>query len=886
VKGDPRWANWIDWYGEVADRTTARYGTHLERVAKAAMATQDDATLDAAKTLLLAACAWDPKGGSAAQHGDLQAASLLKGMVWCYDACEDRLTAAEKQRVLAILKERVLQFYTRISPFRINPAQNHPWKKNTIVAESALVLVGVIPEAEEWLDVSLQNFCYRILPSMGFEGENQEGIMYWAYGVDMLANYGDLLLFVAGVNLYDHPWLARTCRFPMYLAPPSAYAISFADNSSRGNVSVVGPYGTALAGRLAQRAQDPYALWYAGQSSPDTTPRPPAEIAQSIIYPYIGYAIFNTCLSEGLDNVAVGMRCGPFYAGHQHDDLNGFSIHAYGEKLAVDGGYYDWYGSPHFKGYSITTLAHNTLLVNGTCQKREANGELVSHFDSPGFGYAVGDASAPEVYNGLLKRFDRRFLFLKPGFVLVQDIVEAADEPVQLDWLIHSHTKDAFPADSATGTFRIPASRAALQGTFLEPENLNLSVAKSFDIVPQQPRASVDLAWEDVQPEWTLTAATPAKQASGHILALLDIQREPTAQVAKVERLANAGAVGCRITTDYGTYLVLAKRPSAPQGTVSLGDLGTDADMAAVLLDTEGRVANAFAANATSLRYGSTALLSSATRRNWAMDEDGKPRKATGTLVLSGKDQALLGYTHSLPTGDLTTWWANITMPERVRCRLAVEGWTGKRPPLIRLNTRLVTDGDATLEAGDTCLTITGSGTFDRLVVSPREYRILPAQRLPKDTKTKPGDIIIDTDAPGPAKAGGTKAKVMEKVGATGGSAYCCIDGPIQWAEWPFTVPADGTYQLLVRGASEDPRADREILIDGSPFPLADAAVRMQGTGGWCRTANDWEWDRIEGANGQPATIRLGKGTHTLRWSYINASQNLDLFVLRPVQEP
>ncbi|MBT7303313.1 MAG: hypothetical protein HN849_27540, partial [Victivallales bacterium] len=96
----------------------------------------------------------------------------------------------------------------------------------------------------------------------------------------------------------------------------------------------------------------------------------------------------------------------------------------------------------------------------------------------------------------------------------------------------------------------------------------------------------------------------------------------------------------------------------------------------------------------------------------------------------------------------------------------------------------------------------------------------------------------------------------------------------------------DGSYQLLVRGASEHETIDREIQIDATPFPIPDAMVRMQGTGGWCRAQDDWAWNAIADPEGTPASISLKKGPHTLRWNYINGSQNLDLLVLRPVPQP
>lgn len=879
VKDDPRWPNWIDWYGQVADRTTARIGRNLEQTAHAAILTRDERAIAAAKTLLLAACDWDPKGGSAERHGDLQAADLLQGMVACYDACADQLSPEEKARVLAIVEERVVQFYSRLSPFRINPAQNHPWRKNSVVADAALLLVGVLPAAEEWLDVTLQNFACRILPSMGFEGENLEGIMYWAYGVNMLAHFADLMRFQAGVEVYDHPWLAQTCRYPVYLAPPGAYAISFADNSSQGNVSMVGPYGTSLVGRLGQRVRDPYALWYAGIADDEVPARPPADIPQSKIYPHAGLAFFNTCLSEGLENVGVGLRCGPFDAGHQHDDLNGFAIHAYGDKLAIDGGYYDWWGSPHFKSYSITTLAHNTLLIDGKCQKREANGTLAQHFDSPGFGYAVGDASAPEVYHGLLKRFERRLLFLKPGFVVTHDLVEAADQPVRIDWLIHSHTDEAFPADSARRTFAIQRPLASLEGHILWPETVDMTVAKSFAVVPQKPRASVDLSWDEVQPEWTLTASDGDKHATGQFLAVMGIQRPDGNFV--LERFSVPGAVGCEIRTDYGRWLILARQPGTA-GPLTVQGVETDAELAALLLDPAGTPVNAFAAQATRLSYRGQSLFSSPQPTTWSLDQGRAPAPVAGSLVFAEQTMPMVGMEHPLPDGNLATWWATLQSPDRARCRVAVEGWTGKRPPRIRVNTKLLEGDEILLEAGTSCLSITGSGRFDRVVVAPRRYRAVPALVLPKDTRPAASDVVIDADAPGPVREHGNKGRTVEKIGAAGGKAYCHIDGPSQWAEWEFTVPADGHYQLLVRAASDAGAIDREILIDGAPFPAPDTMVRMAGTGGWCRTEDDWGWTQIANADGLPATVFLRQGTHTLRWTYVDASQNIDLFVLRP----
>ena len=887
-KDDPRWPHWIDWYGEVAGKVTARTGSRIRRVAEAAILTGDSEAIAAAKSLLVEVCKWDPDGGSSARRGDLQAASLLKGMVWAYDACEATLTEEERLLVHDILKRRILQFYTRINPFRINPAQNHPWKKTAIVAESALVMMGVFPEAEEWLDVAVQCFALRILPSMGFQGENQEGISYWSYGVNMLANFADLMRFMAGVDLYDHPWLRQTCRFPMYCAPPDAYAISFADNSYRGNVSIKGVYGTKLIGLLGERVGDPYALWYANRPSPGIDTKPPADIPQSAYYPYIGQVFFNTCLSDGLESVSVGMRSGAYYAGHQHDDNNGFVIHAYGDKLAIDGGYYDWYGSPHFKAYSIKTLAHNTLLVNDQCQKRGTDGRIVAHFESPGFGYAVGDAATnPKVYEGQLKRFDRRLLFLKPAFVIVHDLVEAADGPAKLDWLLHAHTDEAFPADPAQRTFTIEREKARLHGRFLAPSDVTLTVTKSFDIAPQKPRQSVFLPWDEVQPEWTLTATPAAKRLKEEFLVVMEVQRaDDAAAPARVRHIETSNAYGCELEAPYGTYTVLLRKQEGT-GTLSAGGIETDGEVAAVLVGPDGVVLNSLAIAATSVRFNGKQLFRSDTPRSWSMDEGHPPAWLQAKLETDASDLQMDGCRHALPDGDISTWWATLETEERGRSKLVVHGWTGARPPHIRVNgrTHAETSMLVALPKGKTCLAVTGRGSFDKISMKPKRYAILQVAQLPASTVVHEGDIVIDSDAPGPVAQSHRKGKVMDKVASTGGKAFCCIDGPVQWAEWEFETPAGGTYELLVRGASEHDLIEREITIDGRAFPGEGTAIRMKGTSGWCRETDDWAWSRVVGPKGQPVKVHLATGKHTLRWEFVTGSQNVDVFIFRPVAE-
>jgi hypothetical protein len=63
-------------------------------------------------------------------------------------------------------------------------------------------------------------------------------ISYWGYGLGFIIGYADMMQAVCSIDLYRHAWLRQTGRFPMYCAPPGAWAVSFAD-TGKPNHSVI-----------------------------------------------------------------------------------------------------------------------------------------------------------------------------------------------------------------------------------------------------------------------------------------------------------------------------------------------------------------------------------------------------------------------------------------------------------------------------------------------------------------------------------------------------------------------------------------------------------------------------------------------------------------------
>ncbi|MBR6325834.1 MAG: extracellular solute-binding protein [Lachnospiraceae bacterium] len=82
-----------------------------------------------------------------------------------------------------------------------------------------------------------------------------------------------------------------------------------------------------------------------------------------------------------------------------------------------------------------------------------------------------------------------------------------------------------------------------------------------------------------------------------------------------------------------------------------------------------------------------------------------------------------------------------------------------------------------------------------------------------------------------------------------------------QWIEWEFEVPADGYYNLMIKGRQNYQRgavSSRAIYIDGEIPCLEMKEVAF-------KYSNDWECKTIADAEGHPYSLYLTAGKHTIR---------------------
>ncbi|MBN2450943.1 MAG: heparinase II/III family protein [Lentisphaeria bacterium] len=130
----------------------------------------------------------------------------------------------------------------------------------------------------------------------------------------------------------------------------------------------------------------------------------------------------------------------------------------------------------------------------------------------------------------------------------------------------------------------------------------------------------------------------------------------------------------------------------------------------------------------------------------------------------------------------------------------------------------------------------------------------------------------------------GGEVEIGDKVGASG-QAFKFWDKPGHALTWTFDVPRAGRYAIQVRACHAfNGDVSRQVLLDGNRVGNPDAPVWFPHTGGWATTDDDWQ-DLYLAQRGQPLTVEIGAGRHTL--SLVNDSEgglNLDWLRLVPLR--
>jgi len=277
---------------------------------------------------------------------------------------------------------------------------------------------------------------YGYLTQMA-RGVSPDGVWYegsWGYHFFTMSAVWPLTeaAFNCGMNLYG-PEYKRMFEAPLQLSMPNWQLPLFNDTgetSVRGNDS----YEVALA-----RYNDPQFAPVLDTGRRDSVmalvvgkaelPKADRSSLGSRNYPVSGYSI----LRHGSDENALWLafKYGPHGGGHGHPDKLNFVLYSRGQIVAPDPGSVH-YSVPIHKEWYRTTIAHNTLVVDGQSQA-ETQGQSLAFLAGELSSASVADAGA--IYPGV--RFRRAVAIFGDDVVLFVDRVTCA-APHVLDLAYHN----------------------------------------------------------------------------------------------------------------------------------------------------------------------------------------------------------------------------------------------------------------------------------------------------------------------------------------------------------------------------------------------------------------------------------------------------------------
>jgi hypothetical protein len=573
---------------------------HLARLAFAYRVTGDKRYLDGARRWMMNLASWDPTGimshdvpqVDGSEGNDEASMPILDRMALAWDWIGGELSPAERARVLAVMPERGNQVLRKLKQqdFLSHPFENHEGRVLAFLGNAGLAFLGDLPEAEVWLDYVLRCYLTSFPGWGGDEGGWAQGIGYWSAYVYWLSTFAESLRSATGIDVLKRPFYRHNGRFPVYFHPPYAPMGAFGDGGD-GKPTLhekllieyfAGVYRDPLiqwhgdsirpevpkvtyAGEARQWnewfLEDVVSAWRAGTERP-AAPAPKGDrVARHLAD--IGWAAMHSALGDATNDVWVLFKSSRFGSfSHSHADQNTFQLNAWGEALAIDSGYYPYYGSPHHVLWTRQTRAHNGILVNGRGQPPynwEASGRIEKFVDQglvtlvrgqAGSAYNVPPTSeVVEMWRKHVKEplppmepkvdsFERTLAFVSsrehPVLFVLDDIRTGG--PATFAWLLHALQQMQIGTDDAV---TVTSGKVRLAVKVISTSPLELSQTSEFTVKPEERAAgSPD--------QWHLAARTTSSAASVKYLAVLVPYREGTPEPL-IEVLKGPDTAGFRV---------------------------------------------------------------------------------------------------------------------------------------------------------------------------------------------------------------------------------------------------------------------------------------------------------------------------------------------------
>ncbi|MFS0870832.1 DUF4962 domain-containing protein [Paenibacillus xylanilyticus] len=510
----------------------------------------DRRLLDAGKTWLLHVAGWDPEGTTSRDYNDEAAFRVAVGLAWGYDWLYDELNSEERdvvRRSLLRRTEQVAQHVMVRSKIHHVPYDSHAVRSlSSVLVPCCIALLHEEQQAADWLDYAVDYYACLYSPWGGSDGGWAEGPMYWTTGMAYVTDAMNLLRSYTGIDFFRRPFFQRTGDFPLYVYPPDVRRASFGDQSTLGDPVnlktgyLVRQFAGVTGNRWYQwyfenvRRMDPgtegafynYGWWdfrfddlVYRHNYPRVQEEAPVDIEPVKWFRDVGWVAMHHRMDDPEEHIMLLLKSSRYGSiSHSHADQNSFTLHAFGEPLAADTGYYIAHGSSFHREWRRQTRSKNNILIGGTGQYAENNkvlnmaatGKIEEAYWRNGDGYvraAATDAYANTVPH--VRRVVREIHFLQSSYFVIVDHIDL-EKPDSVQWLFHA----LHPLQLKGQNFRLNGSKAGLEGTFVYTSSGEMSLSQTDQF------AGVDPAeYEGLPRHYHLSAET--RPASSHRIVTL-----------------------------------------------------------------------------------------------------------------------------------------------------------------------------------------------------------------------------------------------------------------------------------------------------------------------------------------------------------------------------
>lgn len=469
-----------------------RARTRIANNALVAWIEDDQEALVAAKAAMLDVAGWDrwapPWFDAHGQHTYYPAGQLASAVALGYDLLYDRLSEDERARIRhALLERSILPTWREYVVDNRAMANTSNWISHTvggaIQAAAAIIGEGTAEEAAA-VHLPLNGLLLKIEAHMAAsflpDGSYGEGISYQEFDLETLGPMLHATERALGQSYWSRTFVLRSLAYPLHtLAQPPAESLDMGDSHP--------PAGHGI-GPIVYRSEDPVIRWYGRRFDPrtiydfvffnqDVRPAAPAG-GGSRLFRDKGNAVFRTGWEA--DSAMLLFRAGSTF-NHNHSDQGSFLLRNFGEILASEAGWSDYYKDPYYGSYFTQAIGHNTLLVDGHPESQVIADTRqfaaldryprITDYISSGFYDAVGSNLAP-VYPRL-SAYTRRLAFLKPDVLVVFDRV-TAHQPSRYNVLLHVTDVERASTTESGGRFEGTRARLALRAFASDPIEVSL----------------------------------------------------------------------------------------------------------------------------------------------------------------------------------------------------------------------------------------------------------------------------------------------------------------------------------------------------------------------------------------------------------------------------